>query len=729
MQANKENNIRRFNTFTGVFIPTLLSIFGVILFLRTGWVIGNTGFIEGVILITLAMSISLATGLSLSSISTNKEIGVGGVYYIISRSLGLDVGGTIGIPLFISQSISVAFYLIGFAESLKGIFPTLPIIPIASAVLILFTIIAYVGTDFVVKLQIGIFAALILGILSFAFNPHFSLISENLSPHYLPGQNFWTVFAVFFPAVTGVTAGIAMSGELKNPKKAIPIGIISALTVSYITYIAITFKLSATVPYSILQKDTLVMVHYSLIPYLVYIGIWMATLSSALTFIVGAPRTLQALAYDGIVPSAFAATLGSKKKEPRAGVLITFLIAQGILFLGSLNTVAIIITMFFLITYAVTNLAATLYSILKPPTFRPSFKTPWYIPFYGVVGSYIVMLLINATATTVATLLLLILYGFLRKRHFKQAWGDIKTGTLVSIAKFCLLKVSEKKQDPKEWRPNVLVFSGAPGERPYLTDFAKFLSFNDGIITLVNILDKRDKNCNNITEIKNKETEKLISYIKENKLDFFPKIIVEGIKEGTFSKISQYYGFGTIEANTALFGWGKNRENQLKLVNDINNLMKLKKDVLILNPNQDKGWGKREKIDIWWGGKGGNFALMTFIAHTLVDSPEWKRSGIRIMKIVNSEEEEKIFGTAYKKLLKAARLEAEIVIVPNSPQREFKELIRKYSSSSDLIILGLGIPKENEQSQIVDKINHLSEKMPTTLFVRSMTPKDIWDIG
>ncbi|WP_297446948.1 amino acid permease [Desulfurobacterium sp.] len=720
-------NIRRFNTFTGVFIPTLLSIFGVILFLRTGWVIGNTGLIEGIILITLAMSISFVTGLSLSSISTNKEVGVGGVYYIISRSLGLDVGGTIGIPLYISQAISVAFYLIGFAESLKGIFPNISITVVATVVLIIFTVIAYIGADFVIKLQIGIFLALIAGILSFIFNPHFSLISSNLVPHYLNGQNFWTVFAVFFPAVTGVTAGIAMSGELKNPKRAIPVGIISALFVSYVTYIFIAYKLACTAPYTVLQKDTLVMVHNSIFPFLVYIGIWMATLSSALTFIVGAPRTLQALAFDGIVPSALAATMGSKKEEPRAGILITYAIAQSILFLGSLNLVASIITMFFLITYAVTNLAAALYELLKPPTYRPSFKVPWYVSAYGVAGSYIVMFLINAGATAVATILLLLLYGFLRRRQYKQAWGDIKTGILISIAKFALLKVNEKEQDPKEWRPNVLVFSGRPKERPYLVDFARFLSFNDGLISLVNILFSSENK--NMEIKKQEETRILAEFIKKNKLDFFPKVIVAKNDKEIFPIVAQSYGFGTVESNTALFGWGRNLQNQLRLIKSIKELTNLKKDVLILNFNHSRGWGKKRNIDIWWGGRGGNFALMTFIAHTLKEHHEWKKASIRIMRVVNSQKEAQIFEEAYKKLLKAARLDTEVNIIINNEQKRFHELIKENSMFSDLIILGLGIPEEGKEMETVKRINLITEDLPTTLFVRSMTPKDIWDIG
>ncbi|WP_457567474.1 amino acid permease [Desulfurobacterium sp.] len=719
-------SIRRFNAFTGVFVPTLLSIFGVILFLRTGWVIGNTGLIEGIILITLAMSISFVTGLSLSSISTNKEVGVGGVYYIISRSLGLDIGGTIGIPLYISQAISVAFYLIGFAESLKGIFPNVPITIVATTVLILFTIIAYIGADFVMKLQIGIFIALIAGIMSFVLNPHFSLIKSNLIPHYMNGQNFWTVFAVFFPAVTGVTAGIAMSGELKNPKKAIPAGIISALLVSYVAYIFIAYKLACTAPYSILQQDTLVMVHNSVFPFLVYIGIWMATLSSALTFIVGAPRTLQALAFDGIVPSMLAATLGSKKEEPRAGILITYAIAQGILFLGSLNLVASIITMFFLITYAVTNLAATLYGLLKPPTYRPSFKVPWYISAYGVAGSYIVMFLINAGATALATILLLLLYGFLRRKQYKQAWGDIKTGILISIAKFALLKVNEKEQDPKEWRPNVLVFSGKPEERPYLVDFARFLSFNDGLISLVNILfHSKDENAETKRQ---EETKRLSEFIKKHKLDFFPKVIVTENGNDIFPIVAQSYGFGIVESNTALFGWGKNFQNQLRLIKSIKELTNLKKDVLILNFNATRGWGRKRNIDIWWGGRGGNFALMTFIAHTLKEHHEWKKSRIRIMRVVNSEEEGKIFEKAYRKLLKAARLDTEIKIILNKG-KALRDLIKEHSLSSDLIILGLGVPEKGKETEIVENINLLTRDLPTTLFVRSMTPKDIWDIG
>ncbi len=715
-----ERTVRRFGTFTGVFLPTILSIFGVILFLRLGWCIGNAGLFEGLLIITLAMSISFVTGLSLSAIATNKEVGAGGVYYIVSRSFGLDIGGTIGIPLYISQAISVAFYLIGFAESLKGLFPNLNIVLVASVVLFIFAVIAYIGADFAVKMQAVIFIALVAGIASFAFNPHWHLIHVNILPHYLKGYDFWKVFAVFFPAVTGITAGIAMSGELKNPKKAIPLGIISSLLVSYAVYAFLAYKLAATVPYTILRKDTLIMVHSALVPALVYVGIWMATLSSALTFTIGAPRTLQALAFDGVIPEFFAATLGSKKKEPRLGVLITYLIAQGILFLGSLNVIASIITMFFLITYAATNLAAALYDLIKPPTYRPSFNVSWWISAYGVVGSYMVMFLIDPKTTLFATFLLTLLYMLLRRKKLKQTWGDIKLGIWVELAKLALLKVSEKEHDPKNWRPNILVFCGDPYKREYLVDFARFLSTTNGMITLANVIwGEGDREA---------ELKLMKRFIKERAVDFFPKVVqVPKGENYAYPFLSQAYGIGEVESNIALFGWGRKKENQFKLVRSISNLMSLKKDILILNYNQARGFGQKRLIDLWWGGKGGNFALMTFIAFCLTRHYDWKRATIRVLKVSRSQNDAEKFKRALENLTERARIDAQIL--PIISDKPFKEVVKAHSSLSDLVIMGMSVPREGKEESFIKSIDLLSEGLGSVLFVRSMTPKDIWDIG
>ncbi len=718
-------SVRRFGTFNGVFVPTILSIFGVILFLRTGWVVGNTGLLHGLLLITLAMSISFTTSLSLSAISTNTEVGVGGVYYIISRSLGLNIGGAIGIPLFLSQAISVAFYVIGFTESLLGLFPHLNFKLVASAVLVIFTIVAFIGADLAVKLQIGIFVSLILGILSFLLTGQWKPLSENLVPHYLPDENFWSVFAIFFPAVTGVTAGVSMSGELKDPSKNIPRGTLMALGVSYLVYILVAVKLTAVAPYSELLKDNLIMMRKALVPALVYLGIWMATVSSALTFIVGAPRTLQALAWDRVVPSFLSATLGSKKNEPRAGIIVTFAIAETFIMLGNLNMVATIITMFFLTTYGMTNLAAGLSALIGNPSYRPRFKVHWAVSFYGVIGSYIVMFLISPGYTIVATLILLIIYFVLQHRQLNQTWGDIRSGIWLSLARFALLKLEDYELDPTNWRPNIMVFSGGPGERPHLVKLAQWLSRGNGIVTLFNLL------VGDVEELafeRERRLKELRDYIREHGWTIFPEVEIARTAEDGFTTIVQAHGIGKLSSDVALFGWGSDFEKKVQLAGIIRKLIFLRKDILSLKYDPSRGFGNRLTIDIWWRGRGGNSSLMVLLAHIIKLNPEWRDAKIRIIEVVESEAVKEEAERKIARLAFDARIEAEpVVLVRENPMERITDVLREFSSISDLTIIGMGIPSRGKGKEFVQRIDSLVSSLGTVLLVRSLNVKDIFE--
>ncbi|OUC09004.1 hypothetical protein RY27_05595, partial [Litorilinea aerophila] len=231
----------RFGTFAGVFTPNVLTILGLILFLRTGWVVGQAGLIQALIIVLLANSITLLTGLSLSAIATSMQVRTGGNYYLISRSLGLEIGGAIGIPLYLSQAISVAFYIIGFTESLQAIpfFADYDPRLISTVLVLLFGFIAYIGADFALKIQFVVLAALTGALISFFAGGWDSISPPALGPNYQPGVNFWVAFAVFFPAVTGITVGASMSGDLRDPGKSIPQGTLASILVTAIIYVAV----------------------------------------------------------------------------------------------------------------------------------------------------------------------------------------------------------------------------------------------------------------------------------------------------------------------------------------------------------------------------------------------------------------------------------------------------------------------------------------------------------
>ncbi len=714
---------RRFNTFNGVFVPTTLSILGVILFLRAGWTTGSAGLVGALTILFIAKTISFITDLSLSAVATNTTVGEGGIYYIISRSLGIEIGGAIGIPLFLSQAISVAFYIIGFTESLMWLFPHLNPTVVGIVVLVIFTVIAFIGADFAVKIQMFIFAMLMLAVLSFFLIPSFHIYTQNLKPHYPSGYNFWKVFAVFFPAVTGITAGVGMSGELKNPQKSIPKGTMIAIFFTMSIYILSMIKFATIAPYNDLIEKPLIIINKSPFPYLIYLGIWAATLSSTLTFILTAPRTLQALSKDRITPAFLAWNMGSKKDEPRFGVLITFVISLAFIIAGNLNTVATVITMFFLITYGATNISAGIQDLIGNPSYRPSFRVPWWISIGGAIAVFIVMGLINLFSTIVSSILILLIYFILKRRSLKSTWGSINSGLWMSIARFALLKVEYGAFDFKNWRPNVMVFSGNPESRLHLVQFAEYLGSGNGIVTLFNLI---EGDYEKHADLREKKLVGLKHFIKSNKLDAFAEVeIVKNVMNG-IRIISQAHGIGHLSSNMALFShsWGFGPTRRLEFVSLIRDLIFLKKNVLILKYNFEKGFGKYKTIDIWWGGKGRNEGLMMFIAGILKENHIWQDAKIRVVKI--SMEKDDVEEQEIKEKILKLNIDAEVHILPSkgNPLDELNE----FSSQADLVIMGMAFPVEGKEMEFVKRFEEATSKPHSYLLVRSTEIEDFFEM-
>ncbi len=722
-----DKTIRRFGTLEGVFLPTILSLFGVILFLRTGWVVGNAGLYNALLILLLAGSISFFTALSISSISTNIEVGTGGVYYLISRSLGIDAGGAIGIPLYLSQAISVAFYIIGFLESLRVIVPSLNFAIWGSILLVLFTILAFYGADFAVRFQFLIFAFLMLGILSVGLASGFIPLRDNLIPHYSEGYNFFRVFAVFFPAVTGITAGIGLSGELKNPAKSIPLGSISALVVALFTYAYFMLKASAIAPHGELISNTEIFIKHAVFSPLVLLGIWAATLSSGLTFVITAPRTLKALSDDRITPKFTGLTLGSPKNEPRMGVIITFLISEVFVLMGSLNAVATVISMFFLITYGMINLACLMEIVAGNPSFRPRFRIPFYVPLLGFLGTIGVMFLISPLSTIVSLFVVGGIYVVLKNKSLKQDWGDVKAGVLITLTRYALLKLQEFRLDPKNYRPNLIVFTGNPETRPHLARFAHWLARGNGIVTFINILHGNPENAKDI-ERKDEALSALKSFVEKNKLTAFYEVELVENPVKSIECVVQAHGIGNLYSNVALFGWGHQPNRENILLKHLRKLVNLKKDVLILDYKKDKGFGDFSSIDVWWGGKGGNIELMLLISYILGLNDEWRDARVRVIKIVSTKERKPVAEKNIKSRLIDARLDAKTkVIVNENMKTPVKDLIERESVNSSLVILGLPIPEIGEEQKTAERINKLIKPLPTTLLTRSVFRKGVFD--
>ncbi|MBN1558322.1 MAG: Na-K-Cl cotransporter, partial [Lentisphaerae bacterium] len=272
----------RFGTFKGVFTPSILTILGVVMYLRVGWVLGNVGLPATLLIVTMSSAITFLTGLAISALATNMKVGGGGAYFIISRSLGVEAGAAIGVPLFFAQALSVAFYTIGFSEAFTAVWPVLTIRQTATITLVVLALLTTVSADIALRTQFVILALVAASLVSFfAGGAPTGIVPPE--PALIPGkQGFWPVFAVFFPAVTGILAGVTMSGDLKNPARALPLGTLSAVVTGYAVYMAIPCFLAAVVTDSgVLLTHTFIVRAVARWGLLIVAGVWAAALSSA----------------------------------------------------------------------------------------------------------------------------------------------------------------------------------------------------------------------------------------------------------------------------------------------------------------------------------------------------------------------------------------------------------------------------------------------------------------
>lgn len=481
---------RRLGTFEGVFIPTLLTILGVMMYLRTGWVVGEVGLAGAWAIIGIASVITMATALSLSSVATNVKLGAGGPYGIIARSLGLEIGGSIGIPLYLSQAVAVAMYVFGMREGWLWIFPAHDPLLVDLGVLGVVVGVSLIGARVAFRVQYLVIAIILLSLVSvfatgWGRQPEITWWRSEMS---WSGSHFWMVFAVFFPAVTGVTAGANMSGELARPDRSIPLGTLSAVGIATGIYLVLAYWLSRSTSPEVLRTNLTAVIDGSLFAPLVIAGLLGATLSSAINSFVGAPRILQALAAHRVIPMHRFLAKRTRSGEPRRAMLLTAVVVGAGLLMRDLNAIAPLLTMFFLITYAGLNLVVLLEQRLAVVSFRPRLRLPQIIPLIGLVGSVVAMFVVNPIAGLVATVAVVIVYGVLMRRRLVAPHADVRSGAFRAIAEWAARRSSQlPAAGARSWKVNLLVPVGEVDE--VLGDFTLIVDITVpyGSVTLIGI--------------------------------------------------------------------------------------------------------------------------------------------------------------------------------------------------------------------------------------------------
>ena len=702
-------------TFSGVFTPSILTILGVIMYLRFGWVLGNVGLVPTLIIVTLSTSITLLTGLSIAAIATDQRVRVGGAYYMISRSLGIETGGAVGIPLYLAQALSVALYTVGFAESVVGAFPSVDENTVGLVTTVLVTALTLISAKVAIRSQYFIMAAIALSLLSLLFGKPleepdvglFSGVAEG-------GAGFWTVFAVFFPAVTGIMAGVNLSGDLAEPGKAIPRGTFAAIGTGYFIYMALPLLLIARVGAETLIEDPLVMRRIAFWGDAILLGIWGATLSSAVGSMLGAPRVLQAIARDGVLPRRLGwLGRGSGAEDtPRAGTLVTLAIALAAVYFGNLNIIAPILTMFFLTTYGVLNIAAGLERFLGSPSFRPKFKVHWSLSLLGAVGCIAVMLLINALATAVAVVFVLGVYIWLERRGLESAWGDVRLGIWMTLARAGLLRL-RYEPDPKNWRPHILVLSGAPTRRWHLIELTAALTHNRALMTVSTVLPS------DAFSVERQQTMEanIREYLARRGVQGLVRVITAPNPFVGAERLVEAYGLGVLVPNTILLGDSKEPAHLRSYCQMITRFYLSQRNVIVVRDDEKRGFGQRRRIDVWWGGLKGNGGLMMILAYLLQTSVAWRGVDVWLRMVVPNEAAAEGAHANVSQLIEETRTGASLdVIVADG--RSFDDILRETSHDADLVLLGMAPPIDKGDFVLYyESLRTRAAGLPSTVFV------------
>ncbi len=716
---------QRFGAFSGVFTPSILTILGVIMYLRFGWVVGEAGLGGALLVVLVSHVISLTTGLSVASIATNRTVGAGGAYYMISRSLGASTGGAIGIPLFFAQALSVTFYVIGFTESLINLLPAGFFehgwmsrwgfeVAVGSAVNVLLTLISYKSAEAAIRVQYVVMAAIAASIVAFfaGHTPDYPVDVEWFNPQ---GAGFADVFAVFFPAVTGIMAGVGMSGDLADPRRALPRGTLAAIATGFLVYMAFPVWLALNAPLERLRTDMNVVWDISAVPALIYVGVWGATLSSAIGSILTAPRTLQALAMDGLVPRFLGRTSGPTQ-EPRVGLVVTFLLAQTGVLLGDLNAIAPVLTMFFLATYGMTNLACGLERWAASPSFRPTFRVPAALSLFGAVACFYVMSIIDMMAMLVAIGFSTIIFLYQERRALGTTFGDARHGIWAALVRSALHRLRRARWHPQNWRPNLVVAGGDPGKRPHLLALGSAIVQDRGIVTYFHLIEGPVRQHAS-------RRQQLFEHFERRIATRFPWVfyrvdIVEHLYHGIV-QIAQSYGLGSFEANTVMLGWSTKKERAGAYLRMLRDLAALDRSLLLVRYDKQRGFGQRRNIQIWWGGLQNNGGLMLLLAYLLTAHHDWRRARVTVLTVVDDDAELKRAEEGLRRILRESRLEADIRVLLRQ-RRSIPEILHHEARKADLTILGILLPPEHEApEQFFDRYNELLAGLPTTILVRS----------
>ena len=708
-----EVNKNKFGTLP-VFLTAISTILGAIMFLRFGYAVGNVGFEYTLLIILIGHAVTIPTAMALAEIATNQKVEGGGEYYIISRSFNLVIGAAIGIALYLSQAISVAFYVIAFAEAFNSLFAYLintydlhpTVVYLLSlkqtvslpALLLLTVVVLTKGADLGVKMLYVVVGTLTISMIAFfAGSPVDADIQGELAAAVTENPvSFFTVFAIIFPAFTGMTAGVGLSGDLKNPSKSIPLGTLAGTIVGMVIYFFIALKLDATVGSGALRNvDNLIMADVAWQGFwIIPLGLAAATISSALGSIMVAPRTLQAIARDHVMPSPamnnWLAKGTAKADEPFNATIVTVAIAIIFIMMGEINMVAEIISMFFMVTYGSLCLISFLQHFAADPSYRPTFKSRWYVSLIGALMCFGLMFFMNTLYAVLSIGLMLGLYFILSYYNKdKRNVAVIFQGVIFQVSRQLqvFLQKAEKEQD-SNWRPSVVCIS-SDFNRIAAFDMMRWISQKYGFGTYIHTIEDFLSKKTNLQA--QEDLKRLIKRAETTKSNIFVDTLISPSYTSAIAQVIQLPGVSGKENNLLMFEFSKYRKDNLANIVDNFKLIKsVDFDVIILG-SSERGFGFNKDIHIWITSNDyENANLMILLSYIILGHKDWRGGCIKIFAIypeANLEQErDRLFM-----LIQTGRLPISpknIELIAKKEDRDTRDIIGQKSQEADLTIVG-----------------------------------------
>ncbi|XP_044787823.1 solute carrier family 12 member 3 isoform X5 [Bubalus bubalis] len=526
-EKNPEEPVR-FGWVKGVMIRCMLNIWGVILYLRLPWITAQAGIVLTWIIILLSVTVTSITGLSISAISTNGKVKSGGTYFLISRSLGPELGGSIGLIFAFANAVGVAMHTVGFAETVRDLLqehgspivdPTNDIRIIGVVTVTVLLAISLAGMEWESKAQVLFFLVIMVSFANYLvgtlippseekaskgfFSYRADIFVQNLVPEWrgMDGS-FFGMFSIFFPSATGILAGANISGDLKDPAVAIPKGTLMAIFWTTVSYLAI----SATIDYE----------H----------GVRLRT----------PDHSRHLWGHPFLCPGLSRLCRQSLPAE--------------------LNTIAPIISNFFLCSYALINFSCFHASITNSPGWRPSFRyySKW-AALFGAIISVVIMFLLTWWAALIAigVVLFLLLYVIYKKPEVN--WGSSVQAGSYNLALSYSVGLNEVEDHIKNYRPQCLVLTGPPNFRPALVDFVGTFTRNLSLMICGHVLmGPRKQRMPELRLIANGHTK----WLNKRKIKaFYSDVLAEDLRSGV-QVLMQAAGLGRMKPNILVVGFKKN---------------------------------------------------------------------------------------------------------------------------------------------------------------------------